>query len=115
MNDTPAQPEPKTGWFTQLKAGLSRTSNSLTENLSSVVTKRKLDDETLDELEEVLIKADLGVAMADRIREALSRGRYDKGLTDNDPSSSWWSASTAPARPRQSASLRIYSRERASV
>jgi fused signal recognition particle receptor len=84
VNDTPAQPEPKTGWFTQLKAGLSRTSNSLTENLSSVVTKRKLDDETLDELEEVLIKADLGVAMADRIREALSRGRYDKGLTDND-------------------------------
>lgn len=84
MNDTPGSPEPKRGWLAQLKAGLSRTSNSLTENLAGVLTKRKLDEETLDDLEEVLIKADLGVGMADRIREALSRGRYDKQLTEED-------------------------------
>ena len=81
MNDTPA---PKKGWFAQLKAGLSRTSSSLTENLAGVLTKRKLDEETLDELEEVLIKADLGFGMADRIREALASGRYEKGLTEAD-------------------------------
>jgi fused signal recognition particle receptor len=80
--DTPAPRQG--GWFAQLKAGLSRTSYSLSENLSGVLTKRKLDEETLDELEEVLIKADLGVAMADRIREALASGRYDKGVTDED-------------------------------
>jgi fused signal recognition particle receptor len=76
--------EEKRNWFAQLKAGLSRTSNSLTENLAGVLTKRKLDAETLDELEEVLIKADLGVAMADRIREAVAGGRYEKGLTEED-------------------------------
>jgi len=78
------KPAPKKGWFAQLKAGLSRTSNSLTENLAGVLTKRKLDEETLDELEEVLIKADLGFGMADRIREALASGRHDKGLTEAD-------------------------------
>jgi fused signal recognition particle receptor len=84
VSDKPAAPDTKKSWFAQLKAGLSRTSNSLTENLAGVLTKRKLDEETLDELEEVLIKADLGVGMADRIREALGKGRYDKALTTDD-------------------------------
>jgi fused signal recognition particle receptor len=84
VSDKPAAPGTKKSWFAQLKSGLSRTSNSLTENLAGVLTKRKLDDETLDELEEVLIKADLGVGMADRIREVVSKGRYDKGLTADD-------------------------------
>ncbi|MEX0745415.1 MAG: signal recognition particle-docking protein FtsY [Phycisphaeraceae bacterium] len=74
-------PEPKQGWFAQLRQGLSRTSTALSDNLASVLTKRKLDEDTLDELEEVLIKADLGVAMAGRIRDAIAKGRYDKGLT----------------------------------
>jgi fused signal recognition particle receptor len=84
VSDKPASPDTKRSWFAQLKAGLSRTSNSLTENIAGVLTKRKLDEETLDELEEVLIKSDLGVGMADRIREAVSKGRYDKGLTADD-------------------------------
>jgi fused signal recognition particle receptor len=74
-------PEPKQGWFAQLRQGLSRTSTALSDNLASVLTKRKLDEDTLDELVEVLIKADLGVAMAGRIRDAIAKGRYDKGLT----------------------------------
>jgi fused signal recognition particle receptor len=84
VSEKPAAPETKKSWFAQLKAGLSRTSNSLTENLTSALVKRKLDEETLDDLEEVLIKADLGVGMADRIREAVAQGRYDKGLTADD-------------------------------
>jgi len=76
-----APPESKRSWFGQLKAGLSRTSNSLSENLAGVLTKRKLDEDMLDELEEVLIKADLGMAMAERIRAVIAKGRYDKGLT----------------------------------
>ena len=83
MSGNPASPEKK-GWFAQLKAGLSRTSNSLTDNLAGVLTRRKLDEDTLDELEEVLIKADLGVAMADRIRDVLARGRYEKGVTEEE-------------------------------
>ncbi len=84
MSEKIAPPESKRSWFAQLKAGLSRTSNSLTENIAGVLTKRKLDEETLDELEEVLIRADLGMAMADHVREAISKGRYDKGLTAED-------------------------------
>ena len=76
-----AQPEPKRGWFDQLRRGLSRTTNALSDNLAGALTKRKLDEETLDRIEEVLIKADLGVAMAARIRERLAKGRHDRGLT----------------------------------
>jgi fused signal recognition particle receptor len=74
------QPEPKRSWFAELRKGLTRTSNALSENLAGVLTKRKLDEETLDRLEEVLIKADLGVAMASRIRDAVATERYDRGL-----------------------------------
>ncbi|HZJ12639.1 MAG TPA: signal recognition particle-docking protein FtsY, partial [Methyloceanibacter sp.] len=64
----------------QLRHGLARTSNALSDNLASALIKRKLDEDTLDRLEEVLIKADLGVAMAGRIRAAIASGRYDRGL-----------------------------------
>jgi fused signal recognition particle receptor len=72
--------EEKQGWFAQLRQGLARTSASLTGNVASVLTKRKLDEETLDELEEVLIKADLGPAMAGRVRDELSHSRHEKGI-----------------------------------
>jgi fused signal recognition particle receptor len=73
--------EPQRGWFDQLRSRLARTSNALSDNLASALTRRKLDEETLDQVEEVLIKADLGVAMAGRIRAAIAKGRYDKGLS----------------------------------
>jgi len=72
--------EPRRSWFDQLRSGLARTSSALSDNLASVITKRKLDDDMLDRLEEVLIKADLGVAMAARIRSRLASGRYDRGI-----------------------------------
>jgi fused signal recognition particle receptor len=68
-------------WFAELRKGLARSSSALSDNLASALTKRKLDEETLDELEEVLIKADLGVAMAGRIREIVAKGRYERGLS----------------------------------
>jgi fused signal recognition particle receptor len=77
----PAQSEPKRSWFDQLRRGLARTTNALSDNLAGALVKRKLDDETLDRIEEVLIKADLGVAMAGRIRGRLAKGRYDRGPT----------------------------------
>ncbi|HET7211900.1 MAG TPA: signal recognition particle receptor subunit alpha, partial [Methyloceanibacter sp.] len=76
-----AEPEPKRGWFDQLRRGLARTTNALSDNLAGALTKRKLDEETLDKIEEALLKADLGVAMAARIRERLAKGRYERGLT----------------------------------
>ena len=72
--------EPKRSWFDQLRHGLARTSNALSDNLAGALSKWKLDEDTLDRIEEVLIKADLGVAMAGRIRAAIARGRYERGL-----------------------------------
>ena len=72
--------EEKQGWFAQLRQGLARTSAALSGNVASVLTKRWFDEETLDELEEVLIKADLGPAMAGRVREELARSRHERGL-----------------------------------
>jgi fused signal recognition particle receptor len=69
------------GWFEQLRRGLSRSSTAIGDGLAGVLTKRKLDEETLDQLEEVLIKSDLGVAMAERIRTRLAKGRHERGLT----------------------------------
>ena len=78
---SPARREKKRGWFAQLRDGLARSSSALSDNLASALTKRKLDEDTLDRLEEVLIKADLGVAMAARVRARIGGGRYDRGLT----------------------------------
>src|SRR5512147_18340 len=79
--ETKAASQPKRSWFAELRKGLARSSSALSDNLASALTKRKLDEETLDELEEVLIKADLGVAMAGRIRDIIARGRYERGVS----------------------------------
>ena len=75
------QTNPQRSWFARLGQGLARTSTALSDNLASVLSRRKLDEETLDELEDALIKADLGVAMASRIRQALASTRHDRGLS----------------------------------
>ena len=77
-------PAPKLGWFQRLTKGLSKTSASLSEGIASVFTKRKLDGDTLQDFEDVLIQADLGVETAGRITQAIAKGRYDKGLTGDD-------------------------------
>ncbi len=79
-----APPEPKKQWFQRLKSGLSRSSGAIGRGVADIFTKRKLDAESLDDLEDVLIQADLGLAAATRIREAIGRGRYEKGV---DPDS----------------------------
>jgi fused signal recognition particle receptor len=76
---TPEPEQPK-GWFRRLRDGLSKSSRSLTDNITGIFTKRKLDADTIQDLEDVLIQADLGVAMAMRITEEVSRGRYDKEI-----------------------------------
>lgn len=75
------EPDRKAGWFTRLKAGLTRTSSKLSDNITGLLTKRKLDADTLEELEDLLIEADLGVGTAMRITETLAKGRYEKGLS----------------------------------
>jgi fused signal recognition particle receptor len=77
-------PAARVGWFQRLKAGLSRSSTSIGGGIVAIFTKRKLDDETLEELENVLIQADLGVATATAITGRLARGRYGKDVGDEE-------------------------------
>jgi fused signal recognition particle receptor len=63
---------------------LARSSGALGEGIASVFTKRKLDAATLEEFEEMLIKADLGVEMAASIAEAVGKGRYDREIDANE-------------------------------
>ena len=68
------------GWLSRLTQGLSKSSKSITSSITSIFTKRKLDATTLEELEDVLIQADLGIAVSERIIKAVSAGRYDKEI-----------------------------------
>jgi len=75
---------PRLGWFARLASGLKRSSDQLSGSITSVFTKRKLDAATLDELEDVLIQADLGIETATAITETLRRDRFDRDVSGED-------------------------------
>jgi fused signal recognition particle receptor len=74
----------KLSWFQRLKQGLTKSSSRLTEGLAAILVKRKLDQETLDEIEELLIAADLGPATAARLTGDLGKSRFGKEVTDDE-------------------------------
>jgi fused signal recognition particle receptor len=83
----PATPEaeaPKRSWWRRLSGGLARTSQAITQGVADIFTKRKLDALTLEELEDVLLRADLGVAAATRITEAVGKARYEKDIAPEE-------------------------------
>ena len=131
MAPQPAPEEEKRSWWSRLSGGLSRTSQAITQGVADVFTKRKLDALTLEELEDVLLRADLGVGAATRITEAVGKARYERDIEPEEvreilarevervlapvaqplvvddsksPFTTSSSASTARARPRPSAS-----------
>ena len=83
MNDTPKETS-KQSWWQRLSGGLKRTSASIGGAISDLVSKRKLDAATIEELEELLIRADLGVDVAARIAAAIGESRYDKQVSDTE-------------------------------
>ncbi len=80
----PEAPKQKLTWFQRLRQGLARTSSQLTGQITALFTKRKLDDETLQDLEDLLIQADLGVETALRVTDTLASERYGKDVTGED-------------------------------
>src|SRR5688500_15198431 len=82
MNDT--TDTPKLSWWRRLSSGLKRTSSSLGSAVADLVTKRKLDRAMLDDIEDVLLRADLGTEVAVRIADAVGEGRYDKAITADE-------------------------------
>ena len=72
------------GFFSRLKEGLSRSTQKLTGGISAALTKKRLDDEALELLEETLIAADLGPAAAEQIIAEFRRTRFGQNVTDNE-------------------------------
>lgn len=75
---------PKKGWFARLRDGLSKSSRRLVDGITGLFTKRRLDDATLEELEELLITADLGVETAAKLTANLAREKFDKEVTGDE-------------------------------
>ncbi|MBK9584640.1 MAG: signal recognition particle-docking protein FtsY [Alphaproteobacteria bacterium] len=72
------------GWFWRLTRGLSKSSTKLTSGISDLLTKKKLDQETLDQLEELLIEADLGPKTAAKIIADFSKDRFGKDISEEE-------------------------------
>ena len=81
----PLPPQPaQTGWFERLSSGLTKSSRQLSISLTELFTHRRLDQSMLDELEEVLIRADLGVDLSGRIAAAIGQGRFQKEIAPEE-------------------------------
>lgn len=78
------KPEDKKGWFSRVTDGLSKSSTKFTQGITDLVTKKKLDQEMLDELEDILITADLGPKTAARIVQDFSKDRFGKDISENE-------------------------------
>jgi len=102
------EPEPdpvaetkKPGFLARMAKGLSRSSSKLSDSITGVFTRRKLDDETLEELEDLLIASDLGAGVAARVTAGLARDRFDKEVTDEEIKTALASEITAVLAPRE--------------
>ena len=82
--EQPEAPPVKVGWFQRLKTGLAKTSSKLSDGITGVFTKRKLDAESLEDLEDLLLQADLGVETATRITGTLAKTRLNKTITPEE-------------------------------
>jgi len=74
----------KKGWLSRLREGLSKSTKRVTESITGLFTKKKLDQQTLDDLEDALIQADLGVSVAARLVAKLGKERFGKEVTDEE-------------------------------
>jgi len=81
---TEETPAPKASWLSRLRDGLKRSTTKLTEGIESILTKRKLDEKALADLEEVLIAADLGPLTAAKIVKAFGKTRFGKEVSDEE-------------------------------
>ena len=82
MNDSTTE-ENRTSWWRRLSSGLKKSSSSIGTAITDLVSKRQLDAEALDQIEEAMIRADLGLATAARISDVIGQGRYRQNPDEN--------------------------------
>jgi fused signal recognition particle receptor len=76
--------EERKGWFARLKSGLARSSSKLSEGIGGIFARRRLDNETLGELEDLLIAADMGTGIAEEVTERLRRTRFNQEVAPEE-------------------------------
>jgi fused signal recognition particle receptor len=76
--------EERRGWFSRLRAGLSKSSAALTEGINQIFTRRRLDAMSLDELEELLIASDMGLGVAEEVVATLRRTRFNQEVSPEE-------------------------------
>ena len=94
--DAPAEVAQE-GWLRRLRAGLNRSSNRLKDNIAAILTKRRLDAEALEALEEALITADLGVEAAAELILSEAGGHMATIESDDFWSGDLWNHSVIAA------------------
>jgi fused signal recognition particle receptor len=67
-----------------LQSGLAKTSSRLADGISAALSSRRLDRATLEELEEILIASDMGASVASRLTQAISKGRFDREVSEEE-------------------------------
>ena len=72
------------GFLSRLKQGLTRSTSKISEGIGAVFTRRRLDDAALEDLENLLIGADLGTAVAERVIAAFRSSRFGKEVTEQE-------------------------------
>src|SRR5216683_1975703 len=80
----PADSGERRGWLGRLRAGMSRSSARLTQGINTIFTRRRLDDQALLELEELLISSDMGVGVAGEVAEALRKTRFNQEVSPEE-------------------------------
>lgn len=79
---TDIESEIKKGWLQRLKEGLHQTSDKLTKGIQDIFTRQKLDDEALEELEDLLLSADMGIEVSQDLIRTLKKHPFEKEVTE---------------------------------
>jgi fused signal recognition particle receptor len=100
--ETPVEPpQEQKGFLARLAEGLKRSSSRLAEGVSAVFTKKKLDQEALQELEELLITSDMGARAASRLTQAIAKDRFDREVSDDEIKAALAEEIAAILKPRE--------------
>ena len=99
--DAPEAETQKPGFFSKLASGLKRSSSKLSDGITGVFTKRRLDEETLEELEDLLIMSDLGTAVARKVTANIAKDRFEKEISDDEIKAALASEITKIMTPRE--------------
>ena len=71
-------------WLNKLGLGLQKSSNKITSGIKSIFTTQRLDSSTIEDLEEILISADMGIKTSSKLAQTIAKNRFDKTITDDE-------------------------------